>query len=62
MKTKMEQRIHFRAAYEIFSTKREREAKKRWNRFLLDRAEFDEELAKRLDTYEFMMEALEGRE
>jgi hypothetical protein len=42
--------------------KREREQTKRWERFLLDRAEFDAEMQQQLDTYEFMMQSMEGRQ
>jgi hypothetical protein len=35
--------------------KREREESKRWERFLVDRAEFDEHLKRTLDVWEEMM-------
>jgi hypothetical protein len=36
--------------------KKEREESKRWERFLVDRAQFDEELERTLDVWELMMQ------
>lgn len=60
---RIQTREHYAKKLEgLRATKREKEEQNRWNRFLRDRAEFDEELANRLDTYEFMMLSFEGRE
>ena len=60
---RIQTREHYAKRFEqLREIKREKEEQNRWNRFLKDRAEFDEELANRLDTYEFMMLSFEGRE
>jgi hypothetical protein len=60
---KVMQREHYAKRFEqLREIKREKEEANRWNRFLIDRAEFDEALANSLDTYEFMMLSFEGRE
>jgi hypothetical protein len=60
---KMMNREHYRDRYAALrDTKREREEAKRWERFLMDRTEFDAEMQEQLDTYEFMMQSMEGRE
>jgi len=54
-------REHFKVRMEgLRDMKREREAEKRWERFLLDRAEFDANVEKTFDTYEFMMRNIEA--
>jgi len=54
--TKMQTREHFAKRFEgLRQTKRDREEAKRWEKFLRDRAEFDEELERSLDTFELMM-------
>jgi len=54
-------REHFKIRMEgLRDAKREREAEKRWERFLLDRAEFDANVEKTFDTYEFMMRNIEA--
>jgi hypothetical protein len=61
--TKMMTREHYAKRFEgLRQTKRDREEAKRWNRFLIDRAEFDELLELELDVYELMMKTMEGRE
>jgi hypothetical protein len=53
---KMMKREHYKLRYEDLRTaKRVKEEEKRWERFLIDRAEFDENVEKTFDTYEFMM-------
>ena len=53
---KMMKREHYKLRYEDLRTaKRVKEEEKRWERFLIDRAEFDENVGKTFDTYEFMM-------
>lgn len=55
-------REHYRNHYAgLRDLKREREQAKRWERFLIDRTEFDAEMQQQLDTYEFMMQSMEGR-
>ena len=53
---KMMKREHYKLRYEDLRTaKRVKEEEKRWEKFLIDRAEFDENVEKTFDTYEFMM-------
>jgi hypothetical protein len=60
---KMMNREHYRDRYAALrDMKRDREEAKRWERFLMDRTEFDAEMQQQLDTYEFMMQSMEGRE
>jgi len=60
---RIQTREHYRNRFaDMRDIKRQKEEATRWNRFLKDRTEFDEELANRLDTYEFMMLSFEGRE
>jgi phage/plasmid-associated DNA primase len=59
---KMTTREHYAMRFaQLRSIKQEKEEATRWQRFLKDRTEFDEELANRLDAYEFMMKSIEGR-
>ena len=60
---KMTTREHYAMRFaQLRSIKQEKDEANRWQKFLKNRAEFDEELANRLDTYEFMMLSFEGRE
>ena len=53
---KMMKREHYKLRYEDLRTaKRVKEEERRWEKFLIDRAEFDENVEKTFDTYEFMM-------
>ena len=56
MKTKRMTREHYRDRYAAMrDVKRELEEAKRWEKFLIDRAQFDEELARTMDVFEVMM-------
>jgi hypothetical protein len=60
---KMTTREHYAMRFaQLRSIKQEKEEANRWNRFLKDRAEFDDELARTLDVFEIMMQTMEGRE
>jgi len=49
-------REHYRDRYAgLRDMKREKEEAKRWERFLVDRAEFDAEMENMLDVYDYMM-------
>jgi len=55
-------REHYRNHYAAMrDVKRELEEAKRWEKFLIDRAEFDEELERTLDSFEFMMQNIGER-
>jgi hypothetical protein len=62
MQMKKLNREHYRDRYAALrGMKHEREESKRWERFLMDRAEFDEHLERTLDVYEEMMQNIGER-
>ena len=55
-------REHYRQRYaSLREMKHEREESKRWERFLMERTEFDEELERTLDVFEEMMQNIGER-
>jgi hypothetical protein len=53
---KMQTREYLKSRFEhMREIKREREETRRWENFLIDRAEFDEAMEREMDVYELMM-------